>query len=111
MGITVDIKRSSGNIEIKSCTPAFEPPRGQIYVQLAQRILIKKGRDSSSPIIDGGPFTVPFHALLLDEPGEGEGDFVLTDDMLLHDLADCVWDAIDNAEMIKTKERSNDQTI
>jgi hypothetical protein len=47
----------------------------------------------------------------LNEPGEGEGDFVLTDDMLLHDLADCVWDAIDNAEMIKTKERSNDQTI
>jgi hypothetical protein len=128
MGITVDIKRGSGHIEIKSWTPAFEPPLRDVYVtsggrhvvdrrindplspRMAQRILIKKGRDGSSPTIEGGPLTVPFHTLLLNEPGEGEGDFVLTAEMLLHDLAECVWDAIENTEMIKAKERNNYQT-
>jgi hypothetical protein len=28
----------------------------------------------------------------------------------LHDLAECVWDAIENTEMIKAKERNNYQT-
>lgn len=65
---------------------------------------MKKGRDDSSPMIEGETLTVPSHALLLDEPGEGEGDSVFTADMLLYDLADCVWDAIENAEMIKVKE-------
>jgi predicted Zn-dependent protease len=27
----------------------------------------------------------------------------------LHDLAECVWDAIENTEMIKAKERNNYQ--
>ncbi|KAJ5890447.1 uncharacterized protein N7473_006675 [Penicillium subrubescens] len=115
MGITVDIKRKSGNIEIKSWSPAFEPPLSHVYLtkggrhvfdrgindlpspRLTQRILIKEGRDGSGPTIEGGPLTVPFHTLLLKEPGEGEGDFVFTADMLLNDLADCVWDAIENA--------------
>lgn len=128
MGITVDIKRASGHIEIKSWTPAFEPPLRHVNVtasgrhvvdkrfndpplpRIAQRILIKKGRDGSSPTIEGGPLTVPFHTLLLDEPGEGEGDFVLTAKMLLHDLAECVWDAIEDTEMIKAKEMNNHQT-
>jgi hypothetical protein len=42
----------------------------------------------------------------LDEPGESEEDFVLTAEMLLHNLAERVWDAIDDAEMIKAKKRS-----
>ncbi|KAF3385191.1 hypothetical protein F1880_001825 [Penicillium rolfsii] len=127
MGITVDIKRRSGDIEIKSWIPAFEPLPSHVYITLGgrrvvdrrtknlppprmtQRILIKKGRDGSGPTIEGGPLTVPFHTLLLKEPGEGEGDFVFTADMLLHDLADEIWDAIENAEFIKAKKRSNDQ--
>jgi hypothetical protein len=76
---------------------------------MAQRILIKKGSEGSSSTIEGGPLTVPFHTLLVNEPGEGEGDFVLTAEMLLHDLAECVWDAIENTEMIKAKERNNYQ--
>lgn len=47
---------------------------------------------------------------MLDEPGEGEGDFVLTVEMLLHDFPDRIWDAIDDAEVIKTEEKNNHHT-
>ena len=124
MGVTVDIKRRSGCIEIKSWIPAFEPSLHLDYVtvsgrhvverhvdnlpppQIAQRVLFKRGRDGSGPTIDGEGLTIPFHTLLLDEPGEGEGDFVLTAEMLLHDLAERVWDAIEDAERIQAKKRS-----
>ncbi|KAJ5533888.1 hypothetical protein N7527_000142 [Penicillium freii] len=123
MGVTVDIKRRSGCIEIKSWTPAFEPSLHRDHVtasgrhvvkrhtndlplpQIAQRVLFKRGRDSSVPTIEGEGLTIPFNTLLLDEPGEGERDFVLTAEMLLHQLAERVWDAIDDAEMIQAKER------
>ena len=124
MGVTVDIKGRSGCIEITSWTPAFEPSLHRDYVtvrgrhdvverhannlpppQIAQRVLLKRGRDGSGPTIEGEGLTIPFHTLLLDEPGEGESDFVLTAEMLLDDLAERVWDAIDDAEMIKAKER------
>lgn len=124
MGVTVDIKRRSGCIEIKSWTPAFEPSlhldnvtvSGRHVVkrhvdnlpppQIAQRVLFKRGRDGFGPTIEGEGLSIPFHTLLLDEPGEGEGDFVLTAEMLLHDLAERVWDAIDDAEKIWAKKRS-----
>lgn len=77
---------------------------------MTQRILIKKGRNGSNPSIEGGPLTIPFHALLLNQLGEGEGDFVFTAEMLLHDLAERVWDAIDDVETIKTKKRENHHT-
>lgn len=128
MGITIDIKRGSHSIEIKSWTPAFEPSLRNVYVtaggrrvidrhienppppRMTRKILITRGRDGSSPTIKGGPLTIPFHTLLLDEPGEGEGDFVFTTEMLLHDLAEPIWDAIDDAEMIKAKKSNNHHT-
>ncbi|KAJ5086745.1 hypothetical protein NUU61_008052 [Penicillium alfredii] len=118
MGITVDIKRS-GCIDIKSWIPAFDPSlRDHVTAsgrhvnntnnlpppQVAQRVLFKRGRDESGSAIEGGGLTIPFHTLFLDEPGEGERDFVLTVDMLLLHLAGCVWDAIDDEE-IKARER------
>ncbi|KAJ5562801.1 hypothetical protein N7535_002752 [Penicillium sp. DV-2018c] len=124
MGVTVDIKRRSGCIEIKSWTPAFESSLHLDYVtesgrhvvkrhvdnlpppRIAQRVLFQRGRDGSGPTIEGEGLTIPFHTLLLDEPGEGERDFVLTAEMLLHDLAERVWDAIDDAEKIQAKKRS-----
>lgn len=127
MGVTIDIKRSH-SIEIKCWSPAFEASLHNIYItargrpvihrhinnptppHMTQRILIKKGRNGSNPSIEGGPLTIPFHALLLNQPGEGEGDFVFTAEMLLHDLAERVWDAIDDAETIKTKKRENHHT-
>ncbi|KAJ5406880.1 hypothetical protein N7465_008164 [Penicillium sp. CMV-2018d] len=128
MGITIDIKRGSRSIEIKSWTPAFEPSLRNIYTtagdrqvidrriedppppRMSQRILITRGRDGSSPTIEGEPLTIPFHTLLLDEPGECEGDFVFTAEMLLQDLAEPIWDAIDEAEAIKAKKRNNRHT-
>lgn len=128
MGVTIDIKRGSHSIEIKSWSPAFEPSLCNIYItaggrqvagrrmenppppQMTRRILITRGRDGSSPTIKGEPLTVPFHTLLLDQPREGEGDFVFTAEMLLHDLAEPIWDAIDDAEAIKAKKRNNHHT-
>ena len=120
MGITVDIK-GSGCIDIKSWIPAFDPSLQRDYVtasgrhvnntdnlpppQVAQTVLFKRGGDDSGPTIEGEGLTIPFHTLFLDEPGEGERDFVLTSDMLLLHLAECVWDAIDDVEEIKTRER------
>jgi hypothetical protein len=122
MGITLDIRRS-GCIEIKSWTPAFDPSlyRGLVtrsghvverYAdnlpppQVAQRVLLKRGRDGAGPTIEGEGLTIPFHTLLEDDPGDGQSDFALTAEMLLHDLAERVWDAIDDAEMIQTKEEA-----
>ncbi|EEA23580.1 hypothetical protein TMatcc_002456 [Talaromyces marneffei ATCC 18224] len=121
MGITVDIKPRSGRIEVKSWTPAFELLPSHIYVtasgrqvldrrinhppppRMNQRILLKRGRNGASPTIEGGDLVIPFRSLLLDEPGEGEGDFVITADTMLHDFAERIWDSIDDAEGIKAK--------
>ncbi|KOS40617.1 hypothetical protein ACN38_g8528 [Penicillium nordicum] len=126
MGITIDIKRGSHSIEIKSWTSTLEPSLRNIHItagsrqvidrsiknppppRMTQRILITRGRDGSSPTIQGESLTIPFHTLLLDGLGEGEGDFVFTAEMLLHDLAEPVWNAIDHAEAIK--ERNNHHT-
>lgn len=123
MGITLDIRRS-GCIEIKSWTPAFDLSlyRGLVTrsgrhvverhaddlppPQVAQRVLLKRGRDGSGPTIEGEGLIIPFHTLLEDDPGDGQSDFVLTAEMLLHDLAERVWDAIDDAEMIQAKEEA-----
>lgn len=119
MGITIDIKRQSHSIEIKSWTPAIEPLPHKIHItaagrqvvdkhisnppppRMAQRILIKRGRNGSNPAFEGEDLVIPFHTLMLDDPGEGEGDFVLTAEMLLHDLAERIWDAIYDAELIR----------
>lgn len=54
---------------------------------------------------------MPFQTLLLYEPGENESDFALTPEVLLPDLAECIWDAVESAETIQTKdERSIDKT-
>ena len=127
MGITIDIKRGSGHVEIKSWTPAFQPQLRGVYVtakgrhvsnsikypplpRLVQRILVKKGRNGSRPFVEGGPLSIPFRALLLDEPGEGEGDFALTDDMLLNDLAEVVWGSVADTELAEAKKRKKRRT-
>ena len=113
MGITIDIKRGSGNIEIKSWVPTRPFPR-HAYItahqrqvvdryydqqpQVSQRILVKKGKNGQPPTITGGDLVIPFKYLFLIEPGEGEGDFIFTEDMLLHDIADFVWRGIEIGE-------------
>ncbi|QKX63458.1 uncharacterized protein TRUGW13939_10628 [Talaromyces rugulosus] len=118
MGITIDIKRGSHNIEIKSWIPArpftkhvrltasnrqvvnrdtsLQPP-----LRIAQKIVIKKGGNGKEPTIEGGSLIIPFKSLLLCEPGEGEDNFVFTEDMLIHDIADFIWVAIEKEEAEK----------
>ncbi|KAJ5291821.1 hypothetical protein N7478_001072 [Penicillium angulare] len=120
MGLTIDIKRS-GSIEIKSWTPPLMPVPSHVYItahgrpvvdrrisdppspRMAQRIFITRGRDGCNPTIEGGDLIIPFHALMLEQPREGEHDLVLTTELLLQDLAERVWVAIDQAQTIKAK--------
>jgi hypothetical protein len=96
MGITINIKRGSGNIEIKSWVPAMSfPQHASTASQVAQRILMKRGGNGQEPTIQGGDLIIPFQYLFLNEPREGEGDFVFTQDMLLHDIAELIWATID----------------
>ena len=118
MGITIDIKRVSGNIEIKSWILS-QPPSKHVYItahgrqiidrnyyhqlelQIVQKISIKRGKKGQEPTITGGSLIIPFQSLLLEEPKEGEGDFVFNEDMLLHDIAEPIWDGIDREEAMK----------
>jgi hypothetical protein len=120
LGLTIDIK-ISGSIEIKSWTPAFMLSPSHVYItasgrpvvdrrisdppppRMTQRIFITRGRDSYNPTIKGGDLIIPFHALMLEQPGEGEHDFVLTTELLLQDLAERVWVVIDEAQGIEAK--------
>ncbi|KAJ6190929.1 hypothetical protein N7519_000950 [Penicillium mononematosum] len=96
MGITIDIKRGSGNIEIKSWVPAMSfPQHASTAPQVAQRILIERGGNGQEPTIQGGDLIIPFQHLLLNEPREGDWDFVITQDMLLHEFAELIWAAIE----------------
>lgn len=105
LGITIDIKPTSGNIYIKSWVPAYCHPRqvGARNVnqhhppQCTQIIKIKKGAKGQKPVVQGGHLVIPFRDLLLTEPGEGEHDFVFTGETLLYDVADPVWEAIEHA--------------
>jgi hypothetical protein len=111
-GITIDIKQGSGNIEIISWAPttSISPSRVRISSKgrqvlskainhippprIDQKIGIKRGKGSEGPTITGGNLTIPFASVLLDNPGEGEGDFVITAEELLQD-AELVWMATD----------------
>jgi hypothetical protein len=118
MGITIDIKRGSDNIEIKSWVPApLQPPlkvsitasqrqvvdrrvKQRPTLQVTQTILIKRVANGNHHV-EGGNFIIPFETLMLAEPGEGEGDFVFTTEVLLDELAELVWAAIDQIRVAR----------
>lgn len=120
MGITIDIKRTSSNIEIKSWVPTSTQPPVNVYItahqrrvvdrrvnqrpalEATQRILIKRGANGNHSI-EGGDLVIPFETLLLAQPAKGEEDFVFTKEMLLHEWAELIWDAIDEVQMAKAK--------
>jgi hypothetical protein len=122
--ITLDIKQGTGNIEIISRVPAlpilprqfavssrgrhiFTRPIGHLPApRINHRITIKRGRGGANHVITGGDLTIPFATMLLDQPGEGEGDFVITADALVHRVAEPIWDAIDDAEAIRQQKKA-----
>jgi hypothetical protein len=47
---------------------------------------------------------IPFASLLLEEPVQGDGGFVIiTTEALLHDVTELVWTAMDDEETIRQK--------
>lgn len=120
MGITIDIKRASGNIEIKSWVPTSTQPPLDVYItahqrrvvdrrvnqrpalQVTQRILIKRGSNGNYSI-KGGDLIIPFETLLLAQPGQGEGDFIFTTELYLNEWAELIWAAIDEVQMAKAR--------
>ena len=77
IGVTIDIKRESGSIEIKFWTPPVIPSPKHIYItannrcivdrnidnspRTTQRVFMKRGKAGSSPTIEGGGpnYTIP----------------------------------------------------
>lgn len=94
--ITVDIKRS-GNIYIilwkrSMVTNQYPNPEPEAI----QEIKIYRGKGGQAANIRGDELRIPFQHMLLRDPEEGERDFVITRDELLHDLADEIWWGIDH---------------
>jgi hypothetical protein len=122
--VTLDIKQGTGNIEIISRVPALPILPRQLAVsargrhiftrsighlpapRINHRITIKRGQGGANHVITGGDLTIPSATLLLYEPGEGEGDFVITADALLHQVAEPIWDAIDDTEAVRQKKKA-----
>ncbi|QKX60802.1 uncharacterized protein TRUGW13939_07948 [Talaromyces rugulosus] len=120
MGITIYIKRGSDNIEIKSWAPTSPQPTLDVYIaahkrqvvdrrvnqqptlQVTQRILINRGANGNHSI-EGGGLIIPFETLLLAQPGQGEGDFIFTTEMLLDEWAVLIWAGIDEVKMAKAR--------
>lgn len=78
--------------------------------QVMQRIFIKRWQNGNCTI-EGQHRLIPFESLLLTQLGEGEGDFVITTNTLLEDLAERVWVAADDEKKNTTLEkeaRAND---
>lgn len=111
-GLTIDIQRGSKNIHISSWAPAcpYVTPRtgrnGRVSAQpkesllpprRLQRVKIIPGQP---PRVEGGDLVVYFKSLLLENPGAGEGDFILPRDELL-DIAEPVWAAMTAAEIAR----------
>ncbi|OJD21487.1 hypothetical protein ACJ73_07169 [Blastomyces percursus] len=95
--ITIDIKRGSGNIYIilwKRPVVTNEYPNPEPEVD--QKIKIYRGKGSQAANLTGDELRIPFRHMMLRDPRPGEGDFVITRDELLHDLADGIWWGIDH---------------
>ena len=49
------------------------------------------GQAANLTNLTGDELRIPFRHMMLHDPGPGKGDFVITRDELLHDLADAIW--------------------
>lgn len=108
-GITIDIQ-SHHTIVIRSWIPALNPAAeeyrsGGNLVRMPsspindQTVILKRNKDTGERTIDGPRLVIPFSSMFRDElPNEnkGEGDFVFTAEFLLDELAQIIWDELDD---------------
>ncbi|KAK2814017.1 hypothetical protein FQN50_000421 [Emmonsiellopsis sp. PD_5] len=91
LGITIDIKRPSGNIYITSWERGGMPTRLHPNPEPRPMQEIKISRNPTS--LTGDDLVIPFHQMMLRNPGPREGDFVFTKNEL-QDLAEGVWEVM-----------------
>ncbi|KAK2776101.1 hypothetical protein FQN52_003833 [Onygenales sp. PD_12] len=94
--ITIDIKRSGNIYIIRWKRPAvMANPKPE--PEAVQDIKICRGTGGQEAAnLMGEELRIPFQHMMLRDPGPGEGDFVITRDELLHDLADAIWYGMDH---------------
>lgn len=97
LGISIDIKRTTGNIYVTSWERGAIPTRHHPNPdpRIVQEIKIYRGQNGQPPCLTGDDLVIPFHKMMLRSPGQGEGDFVFTKEELL-ELAEGVWHAMGN---------------
>ncbi|KAK2807835.1 hypothetical protein FQN50_005224 [Emmonsiellopsis sp. PD_5] len=93
--ITIDIKRS-GNIYIIRWKRPAVVGNPNPEPEVVQEIKICRGKGGQAANLTGDELRIPFQHMMLRDPGPGEGDFVITRDELLHDLADAIWYGMDH---------------
>lgn len=108
-GIIIDIKKGSGNVYISSwiapnvVTQPATPQGGSVPVTPIQplparqnlEVVFKRGPNGRRPAIEGNDITIPFASLIGEHPEQGEGDFVFTRDLLLTEVVEPIWEALD----------------
>lgn len=94
--ITIDIKRSGNIYIIMWKRPVVTNQYPNPEPECIQEIRIYRGNGGQAASLTGDELRIPFRHVMLRNPGPGEGDFVITRDELLHDLADAIWWGIDH---------------
>lgn len=100
MGVTVDIKKSSGNIFITSWrrgAPVLPRTHMDPEPEQIQEIKILRGKAGQKPLVTGdNNLVVPFEDIMLRLPSiaQGEGDFIFTREELL-EIAETIWEVMD----------------
>lgn len=100
MGVTIDIKKQTGNIVISSWRRgAPTPPRTPTNPEpeMIQEIRIYRSNQNGKSYVTGdNNLVIPFEHMMLRKPNvdQGEGDFILTRGELL-EIAETVWDVMD----------------
>ncbi|KAK2756088.1 hypothetical protein FQN54_005495 [Arachnomyces sp. PD_36] len=94
--ISIDIKRQSGDIYISTWEQGGIPTRQHPNPEprARQNIAVYRGGNGQDPtVMMDGDLRIPFHELLLRNPGQGESDFTFTREDIL-EIATGTWDAM-----------------
>ncbi|OAX79724.1 hypothetical protein ACJ72_05909 [Emergomyces africanus] len=99
MALSIDIKRPSGTIFITAWKRGAPIPPTMSFnpePQATQEIKIERAKAGQKPHVTGDSnLIIPFEHIMLRKPGQGEVDFVISQEDLL-ELAEAVWFAMNN---------------
>ncbi|EFQ98958.1 hypothetical protein MGYG_01970 [Nannizzia gypsea CBS 118893] len=98
MAVSIDIKRTSGNIYITLWERGVMPTRNHPNPdpKVVGEVKLFRGKNGRPARVEGADLVVPFKYILLRSPdrSQGEGDFTFTKAELLQ-LAETIWEDMD----------------